>query len=174
MLEGILSRQTLPVDYLAYEIKRRQLFRSFWDSRVFLLCIFFFLVCARYYQAAEGQEAPGIDLVIESGDALLFRGHAVFHAVDGFADVEDGKTERSRDEAVPLGSLSSSAGSSVGSAARFDSPANVRASPLKTTNAAPPPEDWAERLQSAAKGRAEGGWEPARLALLFRDEEDAR
>lgn len=132
------------------------------------------MICARYYQAAEGQQAPGIDLVIESGDALLFRGHAVFHAVDGFADVDDGKTGRREDAAVPLGSLSSSADSPVGSAARFDSPASVRASSLKTTNAAPPPEDWAERLQSAAKGRAGGGWEPARLALLFRDEEDAR
>ena len=37
--------------------------------------------------AAEGQDGDGVDVVVESGDALLFRGHAVVHAVDGFADV---------------------------------------------------------------------------------------
>ena len=37
--------------------------------------------------AAEDRTAAGVDVIVESGDALLFRGHAVFHAVDGFADV---------------------------------------------------------------------------------------
>lgn len=38
--------------------------------------------------ASPEQKPPGVVVVVRSGDALLFRGHAVFHAVDGFAEDE--------------------------------------------------------------------------------------
>ena len=41
-----------------------------------------------FANAAPGQGGMGVDVVLRSGDAALFRGHAVFHAVDGFADEE--------------------------------------------------------------------------------------
>jgi hypothetical protein len=50
--------------------------------------------------AAEGQDGDGVDVVVESGDALLFRGHAVFHAVDGFADVPGDGDDRDAGERV--------------------------------------------------------------------------
>jgi len=135
--------------------------------------------------AAEGQHAPGIDLVLRSGDALLFRGHAVFHAVDGFAD--DGEGE----EAVGGGGARASGGGGDGVGHQPDVACSVGAGNAggearggwsddsfprtRASSAAEstPPEGWAARLQSAAKGRAGGGWRPARLALLFRDEEDS-
>ena len=43
--------------------------------------------------AAEGQGGAGVDVVLRDGDALMFRGHAVFHAVDGFADEGEGEGE---------------------------------------------------------------------------------
>jgi hypothetical protein len=40
-------------------------------------------------RAAPGQTAPGLDVLVNSGDALLFRGHAVFHAVDGLCEASE-------------------------------------------------------------------------------------
>ena len=45
-------------------------------------------------KAAPGQTAPGVTLTVNSGDALLFRGHAVFHAVDGFAERSDTEAKK--------------------------------------------------------------------------------
>ena len=39
--------------------------------------------------ASPEQKPPGVAVVVRSGDALLFRGHAVFHAVDGFVEETD-------------------------------------------------------------------------------------
>ena len=39
--------------------------------------------------AEPEQKPPGVTVVVRSGDALLFRGHAVFHAVDGFVEEGD-------------------------------------------------------------------------------------
>ena len=39
--------------------------------------------------ASPEQKPPGVAVVVRSGDALLFRGHAVFHAVDGFVEEEE-------------------------------------------------------------------------------------
>ena len=84
--------------------------------------------------AAEGQGGAGVDVILRDGDALMFRGHAVFHAVDGFADEGEGEGEGEEG-----GSGDAGARLRVG-----DADANRR------------------------------GWAPARLALLFRDEVDAR
>ena len=95
--------------------------------------------------AVEGQDGDGVEVVVESGDALLFRGHAVFHAVDGFADIPgDGD---------------------AGAGDAGDGDARVQVSG--------PPSDWSAALTSRAKATARDGWAPARLALLFRDEVDA-
>ena len=109
------------------------------------------------HRAAEGQTGPGVDVVVESGDALLFRGHAVFHAVDGFADVNEDEDDGGE------GRGGGGGGGGYGG----------ETSSVDTSSFAPPPSDWAKRLQSAAKGQTAGGWRPARLALLFRDEVDA-
>ena len=42
-----------------------------------------------FANAAPGQGGAGIDVVLRSGDVALFRGHAVFHAVDGFVEETD-------------------------------------------------------------------------------------
>ena len=114
--------------------------------------------------ATPGQAAPGIDVVLRGGDAALFRGHAVFHAVDGFAD-EDEDAEEDAGEVEEVDAEDS--GSVV-------SPGRARV--------AAAPGDWATRLLAAAtrrggegddEGDARDGWVPARLALLFRDDEDA-
>ena len=99
--------------------------------------------------AAEGQDGDGVDVVVESGDALLFRGHAVFHAVDGFADVP-GDGDAGDGDAGDAGNAGD-AGERVSG----------------------PPSDWSAALTSRAKATASNGWSPARLALLFRDEVDA-
>ena len=114
------------------------------------------------HKAAPGQAAPGINVVVNSGDALLFRGHAVFHAVDGFAD------EAGSDSGVVE---KNSARGSDGGDSDVGPPGEIIEEEAAASLA---PDDWAERLQSAAKARAGDGWAPARLALLFRDEEDAR
>ena len=82
--------------------------------------------------AAEGQGGAGVDVVLRDGDALMFRGHAVFHAVDGFADEGEGEGE----------------GGGAG--------------------------DAGARLRVGDADANRRGWAPARLALLFRDEVDAR
>ena len=99
-----------------------------------------------YANAAPGQGGAGVDVILRSGDAALFRGHAVFHAVDGFADEEPGTTRGAVGGGGDWGGISSSA-----------------------------PEGWASRLLAPSRATpSRDGWEPARLALLFRDEEDAR
>ena len=95
--------------------------------------------------AAPGQGGAGVDVILRSGDAALFRGHAVFHAVDRFADEEPTRVDADGGGGDG-GGISSSA-----------------------------PEGWASRLLAPSRATpSRDGWEPARLALLFRDEEDAR
>lgn len=101
-----------------------------------------------FANAAPGQGGMGVDVVLRSGDAALFRGHAVFHAVDGFAD----------EEPPGVDGYGMTRGEKDGEGISFSAP-----------------EGWASRL--LAPSRCEpprDGWAPARLALLFRDEEDAR
>jgi hypothetical protein len=43
------------------------------------------------------QKPPGVSVVVRSGDALLFRGHAVFHAVDGFVEEEEEEMSKTFD-----------------------------------------------------------------------------
>ena len=43
------------------------------------------------------QKPPGVAVVVRSGDALLFRGHAVFHAVDGFVEEEEEEMSKTFD-----------------------------------------------------------------------------
>ena len=100
--------------------------------------------------AVEGQDGDGVEVVVESGDALLFRGHAVFHAVDGFADVPGDGDAGDGD---------------AGDGDAGDGDAGVQVSG--------PPSDWSAALTLRAKATERDGWAPARLALLFRDEVDA-
>ena len=80
---------------------------------------------------------------MRSGDALLFRGHAVFHAVDGFAE-DEGEDALAAEE-----------GGSGGGKKRTL------------------PEAWRERLLAPARAAPSAGWRPERLALLFRHEVDS-
>jgi len=108
-----------------------------------------------FANAAPGQGGAGIDVVLRSGDVALFRGHAVFHAVDGFADegVEYGS---SRNMDRPEESVESGDESATGEKTKM-------------------PDGWADSLVACSGGETpRDGWRPARLALLFRDEEDAR
>jgi hypothetical protein len=94
-------------------------------------------------------------VVLRSGDVALFRGHAVFHAVDGFADegVEYGSSRNMDrpEESVESGDEKDESGKQM------------------------PPNGWADSLVACSGGETpRDGWRPARLALLFRDEEDAR
>ena len=108
-----------------------------------------------FANAAPGQGGAGIDVVLRSGDVALFRGHAVFHAVDGFADegVEYGSSRNMDrpEESVESGDEKDESGKQM--------PPNGWADSLVACSGCEPPRD---------------GWRPARLALLFRDEEDAR
>jgi len=108
-----------------------------------------------FANAAPGQGGMGVDVVLRSGDAALFRGHAVFHAVDGFADegVEYGSSRNMDrpEESVESGDEKDESGKQM------------------------PPNGWADSLVACSGGETpRDGWRPARLALLFRDEEDAR
>ena len=104
--------------------------------------------------AAPGQGGAGVDVTLRSGDAALFRGHAVFHAVDGFADDEPGVLD-GHGTTRRAGRMGKDDGADSES---FEAP-----------------EGWASRLLAPSRATPpRDGWEPARLALLFRDEEDAR
>ena len=108
-----------------------------------------------FANAAPGQGGAGIDVVLRSGDVALFRGHAVFHAVDGFADegVESSSWNMDRPE----------------SGVEKDDDESATGEKTKT------PDGWADSLVACSGGETpRDGWRPARLALLFRDEEDAR
>ena len=50
-----------------------------------------------------GQEPPGVQIEIHGGDALLFRGHRVFHSVDGMADNGSGHSPESWSDGVLSG-----------------------------------------------------------------------
>ena len=93
--------------------------------------------------ASPEQKPPGVVVVVRSGDALLFRGHAVFHAVDGFAE-DEGEDALAAEE-----------GGSGGGKKRIL------------------PEAWRERLLAPARAAPCAGWRPERLALLFRHEVDS-
>ena len=109
-----------------------------------------------FANAAAGQGGAGIDVVLRSGDVALFRGHAVFHAVDGFADE----------------------GVEYGSSRNMDRPESADEKDDESATGKQMrkmPDGWADSLVACSGAETpRDGWRPARLALLFRDEEDAR